>query len=138
MPKGLELSGSPDCNIDRTFTSTFYFPRKAMKINKIVRIYRNPIYLARDYKRMIDKGQVKNQSDLARKIGISRVRICQILSLLKLNPLVVQELEKLGDPLKSKIITERMLRPYVNKSQQEQKVLLNILKPFFLDKNKTL
>ena len=109
-----------------------------MKINKIVRIYRNPIYLARDYKRMIDKGQVKNQSDLARKIGISRVRICQILSLLKLNPLVVQELEKLGDPLKSKIITERMLRPYVNKSQQEQKVLLNILKPFFLDKNKTL
>ena len=91
-----------------------------MKINKIVRIYRNPIYLAREYKRMIDKGQVKNQSDLARKIGISRVRICQILSLLKLNPLVVQELEKLGNPLKSKIITERMLREHANKSKNEK------------------
>ncbi len=80
---------------------------------------------------MIDNGQVKNQSELARKLGISRVRIHQILSLLKLNPLIVQELEKLDDPLKAKIITERMLRPYVNKSQQEQKVLLNILKTLF-------
>jgi len=72
---------------------------------------------------MIDNGQAKNQSDLARKLGISRVHIHQILSLLRLNPLVVQELVKLGDPLKSRIITERMLRPYVNKSQQEQKTL---------------
>ena len=80
---------------------------------------------------MIDNGQVKNQSGLARKLGISRVRICQILGLLKLDSLIIQELEKLGDPLKSKIITERMLRPYVNKSQQEQEALLNILKTFF-------
>ncbi|MCK4241718.1 MAG: hypothetical protein KAX30_08860 [Candidatus Atribacteria bacterium] len=80
---------------------------------------------------MIDNGQVKNQSSLARKLGISRVRICQILSLLKLNSLVVQELEKFSDPLKSKIITERMLRLYVNKSPQEQKTLFNTLKTLF-------
>jgi hypothetical protein len=94
--------------------------------------------LAKEYKQMIDSGQVKNQSSLARKLGISRVRICQILNLLKLDSLIVQELEKLGNPLKSRIITERMLRSYVNKSQQEQKVLLNILKPSFWIKNKTL
>jgi len=80
---------------------------------------------------MIDNGQVKNQSDLARKLGISRVRICQILSLLKLNTLIVQELEKFGDPLKSRIITERMLRPCVNKSFREQKELLYLLKTLF-------
>jgi len=80
---------------------------------------------------MIDNRQVKNQSGLACRLGISRVRIQQILNLLKLDSLVVQELEKLGNPLKSKIITERMLRPYVNKFQQEQKVLLNILKTLF-------
>jgi len=80
---------------------------------------------------MIDNGQVKNQSCLARKLGISRMRIHQILSLLKLNSVIVQKLEKFGDPLKSRIITERMLRPYVNKSPQEQKVLLNILKTLF-------
>ena len=80
---------------------------------------------------MIDNGQVRNQSELARKLGISRVRIHQILSLLKLDSLIIQELEKLGDPLKSKIVSERMMRPYVYKSQQEQKVLPNILKILF-------
>jgi hypothetical protein len=125
------LSGSPDCSIDRTFTSTFHFPHKATKPNKTKSVYRNPIFLAREYKRIIDNSQVKNQSELARKLGVSRVRIHQILNLLKLDSLIVQELERLGDPLELKIITERMLRPYVNKSQQEQKVLLNILKTLF-------
>ena len=115
-PKGWKCFGSPDCSIDRTFTSTFHFPHKATKPSKTKSIHRNPIYLAREYKRMIDSGLLKNQSDLARKLGISRVRVHQILSLLKLDSLIVQELEKLGDPLKSTIITERMLRPYVNKS----------------------
>jgi len=59
------------------------------------------------------------------------VRICQILNLLKFNPLVVQELKKLGDPLKAKIITECMLPAYVNKSNREQKELLYILKSLF-------
>ena len=44
---------------------------------------------------MIDNGQVKNQSDLVKKLGISRVRIHQILSLLKLISLIVQELKNL-------------------------------------------
>jgi hypothetical protein len=126
-------SGSPDCSIDRTFASTFYFPRKATKTKPIKPLYRNPIYLAREYKQIIDAGQVKNQADLARKLNVSRVRICQILSLLKLNPFVVQELEKLGDLLKSKIISERILRSYVNKSSKEQKALLIILKTLFLN-----
>ena len=61
---------------------------------------------------MIDSGEVKNQAELARIKGISRARVTQILNLLKLNSFIIQELEKLGDPLKSKIITERILRPY--------------------------
>jgi len=80
---------------------------------------------------MIDNDQVKNQSEFALKFGISIVRIHQILGLLKIDFLIVQELEKFGDPLKSKIITERMLRPYVNKSAREQKELLYTLKTLF-------
>ncbi len=38
---------------------------------------------------MIDNGQVKNQSDLARKLGISKARVTQILSLLKLDSLII-------------------------------------------------
>jgi len=88
------LSSSPDCSIDRTFTSTFYFPHKSTKINPIIHIYRNPICLAREYKRMIDSGQVKNQAELARKLGISRARVTQILSLLKLDSFIIQELDQ--------------------------------------------
>jgi len=80
---------------------------------------------------MIDNGQIKNQSNLARKLDISRARVTQILRLLKLNSIIIQELEKLGDPLKSRVINERMLRPYVNKSSKEQKDLLNIIKSLF-------
>jgi len=51
--------------------------------------------------------------------------------LLKLDSLIIQELEKLGDPLKSKTITEHMLRTYTNKSFKEQKALLKTVKTLF-------
>jgi len=51
---------------------------------------------------MIDTGKVKNQADLARIKGISKARVTQRLDLLKLDSLIIQELEKLCDPLKSK------------------------------------
>jgi len=66
-----------------------------MKVNQTARIYRNPIYLAKEYKQMIEKGDVKNQAQLARLKGISRVRVTQILRLLKLDSLMIQRLEKL-------------------------------------------
>jgi hypothetical protein len=87
--------------------------------------------LAREYKKMIDIGEVKSQAELARIKAISRARVTQILRLLKLDILVIRELEKFGDPLESRIITERMLRPYVNKSFRVQKELLYILKTLF-------
>ena len=68
---------------------------------------------------MIDNGQVKNQSALAKLIGISRVRVTQILNLLKLDSRIIQKVEKLGDPLKGRIITERRLLLYINNSLKE-------------------
>jgi hypothetical protein len=67
-------SGSPDCSIGRTFIYKFYFLQKVTKVNQIARIYQNPIYLANEYKRMIDNGQAKNQSDLARKLELIKTR----------------------------------------------------------------
>ena len=110
MPKGWKWSGSPDCSIDRTFTSTFYFPPKAMKANKIVRIYRNPIYLAREYKQMIESGKVRNQSELAQLKGISRARVTQILNLLKLDKNIIIKIEQIGDPMNKLLTSERNLR----------------------------
>jgi len=80
---------------------------------------------------MIDLGKVKNQAELSKKIGISRARVTQILRLLRLAPLIIQDLEKLVIQLKAKIINECRLRAYVNKSFKEQKAFLNILNTRF-------
>ena len=104
------LSGSPDCNIDRAFTSTFYFLRTTTKSNKAKSVYRNPIYIAKEYKGMIDSGKVKNQSELAKLIGITRARVTQILNLLKLDGSIIDNLEQIGDPMDQKIFNERKLR----------------------------
>ena len=58
---------------------------------------------------MIDCGQVKNYSELAGNFGIFKTIVVQILNLLKLNFLIIQELEKPCTPFKLKIITAHMV-----------------------------
>jgi predicted regulator of amino acid metabolism with ACT domain len=107
------MHGSPSCNIDRTFTSVFFFQPKKSKTKIVKHFYRNPVCLAKEYKRMIDTGEVKNQSDLARMLGVYRARVCQVLSLLKLDDELIKAIEKLDDPDPKRIVTERMLRKYL-------------------------
>ncbi len=106
--------GSPDCLENRTFTTVIYLvPTNRPRKERIIPHYRNPLYVAKEYARMIDTGEAKNESDLARKLGISRVRVNHYIRLLKLGASIIQSIEKLGDPYTSRIINERMLRPYV-------------------------
>ena len=78
-----------------------------------MKIYRNPVYLAKEYKQMIGSGEVKNQAELARIKGISRARVTQILNLLKLDKSIIDNLEKIGDPMDKKITSERELRKII-------------------------
>jgi len=113
-PKGWELVSSPDCNIDRTFVSKFYFQTAVEKPSSPVKTYRNPIYLAKEYKKMINLGEVKNQAELVRTKGISRARVTQILNLLKLDKSIIDNLEQIGDPMDRKVISERELRKIIH------------------------
>ena len=108
------LSGSPDCNIDRTFIYQFYLQIVVKKSPIPRKTYRNPINLAREYKEMIDKGKVKNQAELAKTKGISRARVTQILNLLKLDKTIIENLEQIGDPMDKKVISERALRKIIH------------------------
>jgi len=76
---------------------------------------------------MIESGQAKNESDLARKIGVSRVRVCQYVRLLGLDNSVIKAIEQLGNPLHKRVITERRLRPYLRKTPKEQEKILKLL-----------
>ncbi len=76
---------------------------------------------------MIEYGEVKNESELARKLGISRVHVNHFIRLLELNPVVIDAIEKLGDPLTKRIITERKLRPYLSYPIYKQQKILTLL-----------
>ena len=78
---------------------------------------------------MMDSGEVKNQTDLARKLGISKVHVCRVLSLLKLDTYLIDAVEKLGNPLPTCIVTERILRACLNSSEM-YKALLSRLNEF--------
>jgi hypothetical protein len=66
------------------FEYVFEANRRRMGRLRPVRTYRNPIFLAREWKRMLDSGEYASQTALAQKIGVSRARVNQILRLLRL------------------------------------------------------
>jgi len=102
MPKGWKLSSSPGWSICKTFMFQFYFQTAVKSPSTSKKTYRNPICLAKEYKRMIETGKVKNQAELARIKGISRARVTQILNLLKLDDKVIDRFEQFGDSMVEK------------------------------------
>jgi len=66
--------------------------------------------LAREWQEALDRGKYTSRAELARKKGISRARVTQILNLLKLHPEVQEKVIKLGDPIPSGSVSERKLR----------------------------
>jgi len=87
---------------------------------KPARTYRNPIFLAREWRKALDSGECTSQTALARKLGVSRVRVTQVLNLLRLSAQVIDQIASLGDPLSSQIVTERTLRPMIPIPEAEQ------------------
>ena len=77
---------------------------------------------------MIETGQAKNESDLARKIGVSRVRVCQYVRLLSLDNSIIRALEQLGDPMPERYVTERRLRSILKEPKEKQLKALSIEK----------
>jgi hypothetical protein len=124
---GASIVGSPNWLTEKVFSVTFQFEPKPTPVPKPRPTYRNPIYRAKEYAHMIKTGKAKNESDLARKIGVSRVRVCQYVRLLSLDGSIVKAIEQLGDPLTERVITERRLRPYLRKTPKEQQKILKLI-----------
>jgi biotin operon repressor len=76
---------------------------------------------------MIESGQARNESDLARQIGVSRVTVNHFISLLKLTPEVIETVEQMGDPMPKRYITERRLRSLVKLPSERQRAIIKDL-----------
>ena len=60
---------------------------------------------------LLASGQAKNQADIARQEGISRVRVTQVMWLLRLAPEIQQHVLAMPETSRRSVITERALRP---------------------------
>ena len=67
--------------------------------------------VAQSLQEMLDAGVVNSRADLARRLGVSRARVTQLLSLLKLPAPIVQFLTRCRDPIVLCHFSERRLRP---------------------------
>ena len=76
------------------------------------RVYTSPLLEARRYANILQSDPfVKTQADLAREMGVSRVRITQVMSLLRLAPEIQDQLMRLTDQRAIRFFSENRLRP---------------------------
>jgi predicted DNA-binding protein (UPF0251 family) len=111
--------------ITKTCTCTHFQPQNT--VPETSKTYRNPIMVAQEWQDAIREGTYSSQADLARRMGLSRAKVTQMLRLFKLSPKVLEGIKSLGDPLPSPIVTERMLRPLIELDERAQRQRLKIL-----------
>ena len=78
---------------------------------------------------MITSGEVRNQAEIARSLGLTRARVTQIMSLLKLAPAIQKYIDALGragelepQPRSDRQLTERALRPLLQLGSEEEQL----------------
>ena len=80
--------------------------RRPPKLPPVVEALRR----AKEYERLLDGGEVKTRADLARRLGLSRARVTQVMYLLELAPEIRRYVEALEPTTERPFITERRLR----------------------------
>jgi len=66
---------------------------------------------ALEWQALLQSGQVHNQAEIARREGITRARVTQVMALLRLAPEIQQHILSMPDAVRRPAITERALRP---------------------------
>jgi hypothetical protein len=101
------------------------FNHNLIQISK--RQYRNPIYLAREWRKALDNYEYASPADLSRHLKVSRARVTQVLNLLKLASEVIDMVSSLGDPLRRPLVSERGLRLFIGLGAEQQKAQAEIM-----------
>jgi hypothetical protein len=64
--------------------------------------------------RQLDAGEVPNKTEIARREGITRARVTQVMSPLRLAPELRKQILTMSDTIQKSAVTERRLRPIVS------------------------
>jgi hypothetical protein len=82
-------------------------PPKAPRTPRVVEL----LHKALEWQALLESGEVPSQAAIARREGITRARVTQVMDLLRLAPEIQQRILSLPDMVSRPAITERVLRP---------------------------
>jgi DNA-directed RNA polymerase sigma subunit (sigma70/sigma32) len=86
------------------------------------KIYKSPLMKAKRYQNLLNYPLINNQSDIARDLGITRARVSQVMSLLKLAPKIQKTLLDFKDQKMIRYFTEHRLRFLLTIDNSNQQV----------------
>jgi hypothetical protein len=82
-------------------------PPKAPGTPRVVELLRKAL----EWQALLESGEVRNQAEIARREGITRARVTQVMGMLQLAPEIQQHILSMPDAVRRPAITERALRP---------------------------
>jgi hypothetical protein len=84
-------------------------PPKKPKTPRVVEL----LQMALEWQRQLDAGEAVPQAAIARREGITRARVTQIMAMLRLAPEIREHIARMPDVVNRPAISERALRPIV-------------------------
>ena len=116
------------CFVYQVFTNRQAQIRIGKHAEKSQKRFANPILVAQNYRSILDADDNLNQAKLAKREGVSRARVTQILNLLDLDQDIQDYVCGLADTdLRFKVLTDRSLRELVRLPPKEQRAALQLL-----------
>ena len=91
-------------------------PPKEPRTPRVVELLRNAI----EWQALLESGEIANQVDIARREGITRARVTQVMGMLRLAPEIQQHILSLPEAVHRPASTERALRPIAQIDRQKQ------------------
>ena len=88
------------------------------KTPRVVELLRKAI----EWHALLESGEASNQAAIARREGITRARVTQVMGMLQLAPEIQQHILSMPDAVRRPVISERALRPIAQlENAREQK-----------------
>jgi hypothetical protein len=91
---------------------------KQARTPRVVELLRKAL----EWQALLESGEVRNQAEVARREGITRARVTQVIGMLQLAPEIQQHVLSMPDAVRRPAITERALRPIAQLEDPDDQV----------------
>ncbi len=89
--------------------------------DRILRFHR-PSPKAIEWQALLESGEAANQAEIARREGITRARVTQVMGIFRLAPEIQQHILSMPDMVHRPALTERALRPIAKIEERREQL----------------